>query len=87
MYFVQLHFESVSLFCTYKRAAASENQLSAYAKPKEQISYAVTAQLISTRSLFSLLGYYNESKLSSFHPVSVAVQSGLCQTWSETAII
>ena len=46
MYFVQLHFKSVSLFCIYKQAAASENQLSA--KPKAQISYAVTAQLIST---------------------------------------
>ena len=28
-----------------------------------------------------------ESKISSFYPASVTVQSGLGQTWSETSII
>ena len=71
------------------RAPASENQQYNYAKPKAQISYEVTAQLISTvvfvTRLLQFLSYLNPKFKD--NPASVAVQSGLCQTWSETPIV
>ena len=58
------------------------NRIFAYAKTKTQISLAVTAKLISafvfaTRIVQSL--YFLSPKSS-----TVAVQAGLCRTWSET---
>ena len=57
-------------------------------KPKAQISYAVTAQLISTfdfvTRILQFLSYLNPKFKD--NPASLAVQSGLCQTWSETPI-
>ena len=56
----------------------------AWAKTKAQISFAVTAKLISvfvfaTRIVQRLYLYLTFEDSS-----SVAVQTGLCQTWSET---
>ena len=57
-------------------------------KPKAQISYAETAQLISTvdfdTRILQFPSYLNPKFKD--NPASVAVQSGLCQTWSETPI-
>ena len=57
-------------------------------KPEVQISYAETAQLISTVDfvprILQFLSYLNPKFKD--NPASVAVQSGLCQTWSETPI-
>ena len=59
----------------------------AYAKTKTQISFAVTAKLISafvfcyTDSTFPLLPKYG---ISSLYASSVIAQPGLCWTWSET---
>ena len=53
----------------------------AYAKTKAQISFAVTAKLISAFDFDTLL---LKSEISSFWPASLTVQVGLCQTWSET---
>ena len=64
---------------------ASENQQSAYAKPKAQISCAVTAS--DQRLCFcysdSIIPLPLKSEISSFWPSPVTVQAGLCQTWSE----
>ena len=54
-----------------------------------QISYAVTAQLISaivfaTRIVQFLFFLNDKSEISSFEPSSVSAQASLCQTWSET---
>ena len=69
------------------RAPVSENQQ--YAKPKTQISYAVAAQLISTvvfvTRILQFLSYLNPKFKD--NPASVAVQSGVYQTWSETPIV
>ena len=69
------------------RAPASENQQ--YAKPKTQISYAVAAQLISTvvfvTRILQFLSYLNPKFKD--NPASVAVLSGVYQTWSETPIV
>ena len=71
------------------RAPVSENQQYDYAKPKAQISYEVTAQLISTVVFVTRILQF----LSNLNPklkdncASVAVQSQLCQTWSETPIV
>ena len=58
----------------------------AYAKTKAQISFAVTAKLISTFFHYtdSTIPLFLKSEISSFYPSSVAAQAGLCQTWSET---
>ena len=75
------------------RAASSENQQPALgAKAKAHMSYAVTVQLISTIVFVTLIHvlqflFYLIPKFKSFYPASVAVQSGLCQTWSETPIV
>ena len=80
------------------RAPVSENQQYDYAKPKAQISCAVTAQLISTVFFFFFFFFFFfvTLRLQFFsylipkfkdNPASVAVQSGLCQTWSETPIV
>ena len=71
------------------RAPASENQQYDYAKPKAQISCAVTAQLISTVVFVTLILQFLSYLIPKFkdNPASVAVQSGLCQTWSETPIV
>ena len=75
---------------TYIRAAASENQQYAHAKPKAQTSYAVTAQLISTfvfvTRIVQFLFYLNP-KFQAFNSASLTVQSGWCQTWSETPTV
>ena len=72
---------------------ASENQQFAYAKAKTQISYAVTAQLISA-FVFAIVTYNAiplllVSKISSFSakPASVTIQTDFCQTWLETQIV
>ena len=69
------------------QAPVSKNHQYDYAKPKAQISYAVTAQLISTVFVTLILQFlsYLIPKFKD-NPASVAVQSGLCQTWSETPI-
>ena len=71
------------------RAPVSENQQYDHAKPKAQISYEVTAQLISTvvfvTRILQFLSYLNPKFKD--NPAYVAVQSGLCQTWSETPIV
>ena len=58
-------------------------------KPKAQICYAVTAQLISTvdfvTRILQFLSYLNPKCKD--NPASVAVESGLCQTWSETKVV
>ena len=69
------------------RAPVSENQQSDYAKPKT----AVTAhcQLISTVVLVTRILqflFYLNPKLKNY-PAPVAVQSGLCQTWSEIPVV
>ena len=71
------------------RAPVSENQQYDYAKLKAQISYAVTAQLISTVDFVTLILQFLSYIIPKFkdNPASVAVQSGLCQTWSETPIV
>ena len=59
----------------------------AYAKTKTQISFAVTAKLISVfvfRYTDSTIPLLPKSEISSLWPFSVAVQPGLCGTWSET---
>ena len=63
------------------RAPASENQQYDYAKPKAQISCAVTAQLISTVVFVTLILQFLSYLIPKFkdNPASVAVQSGLCQ--------
>ena len=71
------------------RAPVSENQQYDYAKLKAQISYEVTAQLISTvvfvTRILQFLSYLNPKFID--NPAYVAVQSGLCQIWSETPIV
>ena len=59
----------------------------ACAKTKTQISFAVTAKLISAfgfRYTDSTIPLLPKSEISSLQPSSEAVQSGLCRTWSET---
>ena len=70
------------------RASAPENQQSAYAKTKTQISCAVTAQLISVFVFASQIGKspFLNPEFSSFSLASVNVQPCLCRTWSETQI-
>ena len=53
----------------------------AYAKTKAQISWAVTAQLISSTD--RTVSPIPISKSLSFKPSSEILQTGLCQTWSE----
>ena len=67
---------------------AMTNRFFAYAKTKAQISFSVTAKLISTLvftthtdSTIPLLLKY---EISSVYPSSEATQACLCQTWSET---
>ena len=67
-------------------AASRENRIFAYAKPKKQISCAVTAQLISdlifaTQKEQDFVYIY--PKISSFYLFSLTVQVGLCQSSSE----
>ena len=73
------------------RAPVSENQQYDYAKPKAKISYAVTTQLISTvvfvTRILQFLSYLNPKFNDNPAYASIAVQSGLCQTWSETPIV
>ena len=71
------------------RAPVSENPQYDYAKPKAQISCAVTAQLISTVVFVTLILQFLSYLIPKFkdNPASVAVQSGLSQTWSETPIV
>ena len=61
-----------------------ENRLFAYAKTKTQISFAVTAKLLSFRYMDSTIPLLPKSEISSLYPSSVAVRPGLCGTWSET---
>ena len=73
--------------CSIIWALLWENRLFAYAKTKTQISFALTAKLISafvfaTRIVQSL--YYQNPKFQDSSPSSVTAQLGLCQTWSET---
>ena len=59
----------------------------AYAKTKTQISFAVTAKLISAfvfRYIDSTIPLLSKSEILSVLLFSEAVQPGLCQTWSET---
>ena len=50
----------------------------AHAKPKMQISFAVSSHTNSTILLL------HKSETSSIYSYSTVLQSGLCQTWSET---
>ena len=71
------------------RAPVSKNHQYDYAKPKAQISYAVTALLISVTVVFvTLILQFLSYLIPKFkdNPASVTVQSGLCQTWSKTPI-
>ena len=63
------------------RAPVLENQQYDYAKPKAQISYEVTAQLISTVVFVTRILQFLLNPKFKDNPASVAVQSGLCQTW------
>ena len=70
-----------------KSAATRENQIFAYVKTKMQISFAVTAKLISafvfaTRIVQFL--YFINPKFQASSRSSVGAQASLCQTWSET---
>ena len=55
-----------------------------YAKTKTHISFAVTDQRLCFRYTDSTIPLLPKSEISSLQPYSVAVQSGLCGTWSET---
>ena len=59
-----------------------------HAKTKPQISCAVTAQVdqrLCFRYIDTTIPLLYKSEIKSFKPSSVAVQPGLCQTWSQTA--
>ena len=60
----------------------------AYAKTKLRISCVESNRAADHRLCFrytdSTTPLLSKSKISSLYPSSVAVQSGLCQTWSET---
>ena len=73
-----------------KWAASWENQQSALAKTKAQISFAVTAKLISafvfaTRIVQFL--FYLNPKFQASSSFTVTVQAGLCRTCSETTLL
>ena len=55
----------------------------AYAKTKALISCLETAQLISA-FVFATIPLLPKFEISSLRPSSVAIQLGLCLTWSET---
>ena len=60
------------------------------AKTKAQISFAVTAKLISAFVFATRIEQFQilyKSKISSFYPASVLVQVGLCRTCSETTLL
>ena len=50
-------------------------------------SYCTADQHLCFRFLDSMIPVLLKSKISSFKPASLAVQAGLCQTWSETQIL
>ena len=56
-----------------------------YAEAKTQISFAVIAKLIS--ALDSTIPPLSNYKISSLKPSPVAVQPGLCQTWSKSTLL
>ena len=59
-------------------------------KTKTQISFVITAKLISTfvfRNLDSIIPLLPKYKISSLEPSPVAVQPGLCQTRSESTLL
>ena len=61
-------------------------RLFAYAKTMTQISFAITAKLISAffRYTDTIIPLLPKSEHSRLYPSSVTVQPGLCRTWSET---
>ena len=64
-----------------------ENRSFAYAKTKTQISFAVTAKLISAFVFATQIAqfvFYINLNFSSFLPSSIVEQVGLCRTCSET---
>ena len=68
-----------------------KNLLFKYDKTKVLISYGLAARLISTivvatyQIVLQLIPLLPEN--ASLKPSSVAVQAGLCRTWSETAAL
>ena len=71
-------------------ATTWENQRTAYAKTKTQISFAVTAKLISAfvfASWIVQIPLLPKYKISSLYPSPVVVQPGLCQTWSKSTLL
>ena len=73
-----------------KWAASWENQCFAYAKTKTQISFAVTARLISAFVFPTWIVqylYFLNTKFQSSSPSPVAVQPGLCKTLSESTLL
>ena len=82
-----VHYANTPIQYTVIWAATWEKRIFAYAKTKAQISFAVTAKLISafvfaiTESTIPLLPI---SEISNLWPSSVVAQSDLCRTWSET---
>ena len=76
----KLYIAIVRIHC----AASWENRIFAYVKTKAQISFAVTAKLISalvfTTRIVQFL-YFQNFKLLAFSETAQAV---LCRTWSET---
>ena len=78
--FIKIHFSFPLSYDNLSRVMSKPDF--AYAKTKTQISFVVTAKLISafvfaTRIVQSLYFLYTK-------PSSVALQPGLCRTWSET---
>ena len=66
------------MIASVKWAASWENQLFAYAKTKTQISFAVTAKLISAFVFATWIVQYLTSFIQNFMPLAI---SSSCTAW------
>ena len=76
--------------CTYHLSRVMRKLDFCLGEKKEQISFAVTAKLISTFVFATPIvqfHFFLNLKFQVSYPSSVGAQAGFCQTWSETQIV